>query len=559
MESREDFKSILPYLPLLVRSSTLFWPSRVVEALKALARGPHHSRVDSGEVLSVAISDIRSSLAQFEPLAPFAPDGYALFFDELMSRAEAAKWFGEVVPAMANILLKFPSLLESHYQGADDPLGEGIYSVGTALHLLSSQEVGIVFLSQELIGALLACSFFCLFPVTNRGANYLPTINFDELFASLYESYSENQEHKIKCIVHYFERISSRMPVGFVSFERKVLPLDHRPLCMSYPEADFWSKSLLPLCRFEVHGSGLIEDQPNDALEVDFANKYIGGGTLNRGCVQEEIRFMVNPELIAGMLFLPSMADNEAIEIVGAERFSNYIGYASSFRYSGDHVDKRDVDAFGRRKTRIVAIDALSWPGMKQYKLRFLLRETNKAFCGFIDQSKYCQYERVFQDKGLDDRDDISRNDVLFHEASSTIVETNEETSLNEVLRISDEKTSMCLDNEDSSIGVVTGNWGCGAFGGDPELKSIIQWLAASQALRPFISYYKFGIKESQYLDQVTQWILLHKWTVGELWNIMVEYSSQRLKGETKLGFFTWLLPSLTSHETRKSDSPNTP
>lgn len=35
---------------------------------------------------------------------------------------------------------------------------------------------------------------------------------------------------------------------------------------------------------------------------------------------------MLNPELIAGMLFLPSMSDNEAIEIVGAERFSNYSG-----------------------------------------------------------------------------------------------------------------------------------------------------------------------------------------------------------------------------------------
>lgn len=35
---------------------------------------------------------------------------------------------------------------------------------------------------------------------------------------------------------------------------------------------------------------------------------------------------MINPELIAGMLFLPSMADNEAIEIVGTERFSNYTG-----------------------------------------------------------------------------------------------------------------------------------------------------------------------------------------------------------------------------------------
>lgn len=35
---------------------------------------------------------------------------------------------------------------------------------------------------------------------------------------------------------------------------------------------------------------------------------------------------MINPELILGMLFLPAMAKNEAIEIVGAERFSNYTG-----------------------------------------------------------------------------------------------------------------------------------------------------------------------------------------------------------------------------------------
>lgn len=34
-----------------------------------------------------------------------------------------------------------------------------------------------------------------------------------------------------------------------------------------------------------------------------------------------------------------------------------------------------------------------------------------------------------------------------------------------------------------NEIGIVTGNWGCGAFGGDPELKAMIQWLAASQVL----------------------------------------------------------------------------
>ena len=27
-----------------------------------------------------------------------------------------------------------------------------------------------------------------------------------------------------------------------------------------------------------------------------------------------------------------------------------------------------------------------------------------------------------------------------------------------------------------------TGNWGCGAFGGDAELKSVLQWLASSRA-----------------------------------------------------------------------------
>ncbi|RZC83405.1 hypothetical protein C5167_046191 [Papaver somniferum] len=40
----------------------------------------------------------------------------------------------------------------------------------------------------------------------------------------------------------------------------------------------------------------------------------------------EEIRFMINPEVIIGILFLLCMDANEAIEIVGMERFSNYTG-----------------------------------------------------------------------------------------------------------------------------------------------------------------------------------------------------------------------------------------
>ncbi|KAG5530345.1 hypothetical protein RHGRI_025324 [Rhododendron griersonianum] len=491
MEDREDLRSIIAYLPVVSRSSSLFWPSQVVEALKALSSGPHHSRVDSGEVLFHAIADLRQSLSLThfsDSLAFAAADGYSLFFDDLMSRAEAAKWFGEVVPVMANLLLRLPSLLEAHYKDADGNGGR-MGGVKTGLRILESQEAGIVFLSQELIGALLSCSFFCLFPIANRGPKHLPTINFDHLFASLYESYSVQQENKIKCITHYFERICSHMPVGVVSFERKVLPLEHSPPCVSYPKADYWSKSSIPLCCFKVCRSGLIEDHSCEGLEVDFANKYLGGGALNRGCVQEEIRFMINPELIAGMLLLPSMADNEAIEIVGTERFSNYTGYASSFCYLGDNIDKVDLDSMGRRRTRIIAIDALCNPGKKQFRLGCLLREINKAFCGFFDQSRCQQYQRLFEgddscrtqiDHNVEGPVAMSGDLLLRHEALSLTSESSEGIFADRLIRSSGGKIIQHVDHQDQ-IGIVTGNWGCGAFGGDPELKATIQWLAASQ------------------------------------------------------------------------------
>lgn len=40
---------------------------------------------------------------------------------------------------------------------------------------------------------------------------------------------------------------------------------------------------------------------------------------------------------------------------------------------------------------------------------------------------------------------------------------------------------------------VATGNWGCGVFKGDPELKAVIQWAAASAAGCPVMVYHTFG------------------------------------------------------------------
>ncbi|XP_066397529.1 poly(ADP-ribose) glycohydrolase 1-like [Miscanthus floridulus] len=83
---------------------------------------------------------------------------------------------------------------------------------------------------------------------------------------------------------------------------------------------------------------------------------------------------MINPELIVGMLFMASMEDNEAIEIFGAQRFSQYMGYGSSFHFVDDYLDTEPFDSMGRRRTRIAAIDALDCPARLHYESGCLLR-----------------------------------------------------------------------------------------------------------------------------------------------------------------------------------------
>lgn len=48
---------------------------------------------------------------------------------------------------------------------------------------------------------------------------------------------------------------------------------------------------------------------------------------------QEEIRFLICPEMIVSCLLCEKMAPDEAILIIGAERYSDYEGYAETFRW----------------------------------------------------------------------------------------------------------------------------------------------------------------------------------------------------------------------------------
>lgn len=50
---------------------------------------------------------------------------------------------------------------------------------------------------------------------------------------------------------------------------------------------------------------------------MDFANQFVGGGVTSAGLVQEEIRFLINPELIVSRLFTEALDDNDCLIITG--------------------------------------------------------------------------------------------------------------------------------------------------------------------------------------------------------------------------------------------------
>jgi poly(ADP-ribose) glycohydrolase len=184
-----------------------------------------------------------------------------------------------------------------------------------------------------------------------------------------------------------------------------------------------------------------IEDAKG-CLQIDFANKYLGGGVLTYGCVQEEIRFCVSPELFPSMILCECMNDEEAVIIYGAEQYSKYDGYGSTFQFKGNNRDNAEINKdLQRLDVTVVAIDARNYAETLSKKVQFktveILRELNKALVGF--------------------RGDDSA--------------------------LKEGKERKCI---------ATGRWGCGAFEGDSQLKFVIQWIAASEVDRGMI-FYPYG------------------------------------------------------------------
>ena len=232
-----------------------------------------------------------------------------------------------------------------------------------------------------------------------------------------------------------------------------------------------WVKNEEPISDFVVFPEGgITESCGPEVLHVDFANMYIGGGVMRSGAVQEEIMFSVCPELLVSLLFCKKMDDDEAIVLVNGEMVSQYSGYGSGLKFAGDSK-KSDVG------TCRVAIDAecYGWgtdPNEQWTQVKFM-RELNKAYVGF--------------------------------------------------------------DNEYPSMGadIATGNWGCGAFGGNIQLKAMLQWCSASACGRG-IRYFTFKDTNCEGLAGVVDCIRNKCISVGKLIQIILDYCNIKVHGNNE-------------------------
>ena len=60
---------------------------------------------------------------------------------------------------------------------------------------------------------------------------------------------------------------------------------------------------------------------------------------MGNGCVQEEIRFSVCPEMLVSLLICERMEPDECIFLVGCERYCSYEGYGGSFKFAENVID----------------------------------------------------------------------------------------------------------------------------------------------------------------------------------------------------------------------------
>eukprot|EP00747_Dinoflagellata_sp_TGD_P028664 gnl/TRDRNA2_/TRDRNA2_133407_c1_seq1.p1 gnl/TRDRNA2_/TRDRNA2_133407_c1~~gnl/TRDRNA2_/TRDRNA2_133407_c1_seq1.p1 ORF type:complete len:652 (-),score=152.60 gnl/TRDRNA2_/TRDRNA2_133407_c1_seq1:49-2004(-) len=259
-----------------------------------------------------------------------------------------------------------------------------------------------------------------------------------------YAYYLKQEPDMLACFLTYIHHMLSGPASHFLERVEFIL---HTPKDKVLGEWAHWRGLQTPLKNFKLHSEHERLEFANGCMQAMFVGDAPGVhcGMLpatvpEKGHSQEALRYCLSPETMILPLVVPRLATNDAVVIVGAQQFNVCECRGSTVVFVAPFKDPSPV-AQRRRNMHLVAFDALSFKSRsEQYEPNVIMRELLKAYAAF-------------------------HGDPL------------------------EDRTSMRA--------VATGNWGGGGAKGDPELKAVLQWAAASEAGRD-LDYFPQGLEAEE-------------------------------------------------------------
>ncbi|KAG8235427.1 hypothetical protein J437_LFUL017395 [Ladona fulva] len=220
---------------------------------------------------------------------------------------------------------------------------------------------------------MVAHGFFSTYPKrTPKTHPTLQDFNFTHFFRHLHRN---SQKSKLWSLFYYFDQIAEKEPEGSITLSRQVLS------SKQWLTLEDWVESEGPLCPLVCRHEGRLEGAEPWALRACFASPLIGGRVLSGGCSQECIQFSTHPELLALLLWVEALEDNEAFRVSGLQPE----GSSRITDPKGRAVVEPTKSEGGRGRLRLCLADAEDYGTypMRQWEEDNLLRELNKAYLAF--------------------------------------------------------------------------------------------------------------------------------------------------------------------------------